>query len=110
MGSVNWVAVVLAGLTAAGLLHLIEARQGGARRLALLGLVMLIAAAMLGHALARIGAEKLALKPWLFFMQAGGLAGAFVVPALLISGVRWQRALGWLLAYLAMGGTFWLIA
>ena len=109
MGPVNWVGVVLAGLAAAGVLHLIEAREGGTRRLALLALVMLIAAAMLGHALARIGADRLALKPWLVFMQAGGLAGAFVVPALLISGVKWPRALGWLTAYLAMGGAFWLL-
>jgi hypothetical protein len=109
MGPVNWIAVVLAGLVAAGVLHLIEARQGGARRLACLSLVMLIAAAMLGHALARIGADRLAVRPWLYFMQAGGLAAAFVVPALYVNGVKLPRALGWLAAYLAMGGMFWLL-
>lgn len=110
MGPVNWVAVVLAGVVAALVLHLIERCEGSARRLTLLALVMLIAAAMLGHALARIGADRLAVKPWLFLMQAGGLAGAFVVPALMVSGVKWPRALGWLAAYLAMGAVFWIMA
>lgn len=109
MGPANWIAVVLAGLIAALILHLIERREGGLRRLGLLALVMLAASAMLGHALARIGADKLALKPWLFFMQSGGLAGAFVVPALLVSGVKWPRALGWLAAYLAMGTVYWVL-
>ena len=109
MGPVNWITVVLAGLVAAGVLHLAERREGGLRRLGLLALVMLIAAAMLGHALARIGAERLAAKPWLFFMQTGGLAGAFVIPALLVNGVKWPRALGWLAAYLAMGAVFWML-
>lgn len=110
MGPVNWMAVLVAGLAGALLLHLIEARRGGARRLACLALVMLVASAMLGHALARIGAERLALRPWLFFMQSGGLAAAFVVPALLVNSVKLPRALGWLAAYLVMGGAFWLLA
>ena len=109
MGTVNWIAVVIAGLVAAAVLHLIERREGGGRRLAFLTLVMLVAAVMLGHALARIGVEKLAVKPQLYFMQSGGLAGAFVVPALLVSGVKWLRALGWLAAYLAMGAVFYLL-
>lgn len=109
MGSVNWIAVVVAGLAGALVLHLVEARQGGTRRLACLALVMLVASAMLGHALARIGAERLALRPRLFFMQSGGLAAAFVVPALFVNGVKLPRALGWLAAYLAMGGAFWLL-
>lgn len=110
MGLVNWIAVMVAGFAGALVLHLIEARQGGTRRLASLALVMLVASAMLGHALARIGAERLAVRPWLFFMQSGGLAAAFVVPALFVYGVKVPRALGWLLAYLAMGGVFWLLA
>ena len=109
MGPVNWLAVLVAAIVGALVLHLAEKRQGGMPRLGLLALVMLIAAAMLGHALARIGAEKLAMKPRLFFMQSGGLAGAFVIPALLVSGVRYKRALGWLAAYLAMGAVFWLM-
>ena len=110
MRAVDWVAVVLAGAAAALVLHLLERREGGMRRFACLSLVMLVASAMLGHALARIGAERLMVKPWLYLMQAGGLAGAFVVPTLLISGVKWPRALGWLAAYLAMGGVFWLLS
>ena len=109
MGPVNWIAVLVAGLAGALVLHLIEARQGGTRRLACLALVMLVASAMLGHALARIGADRLALRPWLYFMQSGGLAAAFVVPALFVNGVKLQRALGWLAAYLVMGGVFWLL-
>ena len=109
MGPVNWIAVVVAGLAGALVLHLVEAHQGGTRRLACLALVMLVASAMLGHALARIGAERLAVKPALYFMQSGGLAAAFVVPALFVNGVKLPRALGWLAAYLAMGGTFWLL-
>ena len=109
MGPVNWIAVVVAGLAGATLLHLIEARQGGMRRLACLALVMLVASAMLGHALARIGAERLMVKPWLFLMQSGGLAAAFVVPALFANGVKLPRALGWLAAYLMMGAAFWLL-
>ena len=110
MGPVNWIAVVVAGLAGALVLHLVEARQGGTRRLACLAVVMLVASAMLGHALARIGAERLAARPWLFFMQSGGLAAAFVVPALFVNGVKLPRALGWLAAYLAMGGAFWLLS
>lgn len=110
MGPVNWFAVGLAGLAGAILLHLIEARQGGTRRLACLVLVMLVASAMLGHALARIGAERLSARPWLFLMQSGGLAAAFVVPALFLNGVKLPRALGWLAAYLAIGAVFWLLA
>ena len=109
MGPVNWIAVAVAGLAGALLLHLIEARKGGTRRLACLALVMLVASAMLGHALARMGADRLAARPWLFFMQSGGLAAAFVVPALFVNGVKLPRALGWLAAYLAMGGVFWLL-
>ncbi|MGB7656629.1 MAG: DUF1761 domain-containing protein [Novosphingobium sp.] len=109
MGPVNWIAVVVAGLAGALVLHLIEGRQGGTRRLACLALVMLVASAMLGHALARIGVERLAARPWLFFMQSGGLAAAFVVPALFVNGVKLPLALGWLAAYLAMGGAFWLL-
>ena len=107
MGPVNWIAVAVAGLAGALLLHLIEARKGGTRRLACLALVMLVASAMLGHALARIGSERLALKPALYFMQSGGLAAAFVAPALLVNGVKLVRALYWVVAYLAMGWVFW---
>ena len=76
----------------------------------------LIPAAMLGHALARIGPDKLALKPWLYFMQSGGLALAFVLPALWLLGLRdgaakaamTRDSAAFVLAYLAMGTVFWI--
>ena len=60
MGPVNWMVVVLAALAAAAVLWLFW--RG---RLPVWGYgLALIPAAMLGHALARIGADKLAAKPF----------------------------------------------
>ena len=117
MGPVNWIGVIVAGLVAGGVLIAILRLSGVARMAGTVALA-LVGSAMLGHALARIGAEKLALKPQLFFMQSGGLALAFVIPALWISGWRRgtpARALGreslaFVLAYLAMGLVFRLLA
>ena len=111
MGPMNWIGVVAAALVAAGLV--LALRRGTAPLAALGG--MLLSAAMLGHALARIGAEKLAAKPWLYFMQSGGLALAFVLPGLWLLGLRGGAAKGemardsaaFVLAYLAMGAVFW---
>ena len=55
------------------------------------------------------------IKPWLYAMQAGGLALAFVIPAVWLTHARHganarQRLVDagfWLAAYLAMGATFW---
>ncbi len=113
MGPMNWIGVVAAALVAAGLV--LALRRGTAPLAALGG--MLLSAAMLGHALARIGPDKLALKPHLYFMQSGGLALAFVLPALWIAGSRTDTPRGeilrdggaFLLAYLAMGGVFFLL-
>ncbi|MEQ1495304.1 MAG: DUF1761 domain-containing protein [Novosphingobium sp.] len=77
--------------------------------------IQLIPAAMLGHALGRIGADTLAAKPWLYFMQSGGLALAFVLPALWMGQARrggklarsMRDSAAFLLAYLAMGLVFW---
>lgn len=89
-------------------------RGGGWQRwLGAVGL-MLISAAMLGHAFARIGPEVLAQKPKLYFMQSGGLALAFVIPALLLVGQRnqtpWRATMRdaavLLFAYLGMGAMF----
>jgi len=111
MVGMNEIALVLAALAAGGVLWLFW--RG---RLALWAYaLMLIPAAMLGHALARIGAEKLAVKPWLYFMQSGGLALAFVLPALWMLGLRGGAAKGamirdsaaFVLAYLAMGAVFY---
>ena len=98
----------------------------GRRRYALLALwlahggwvllAMLVSAAMLGHALARIGPEKLAVKWWLYFMQSGGLAIAFVIPAIWVSlsqhgrsAMALRESAMWLLAFLAMGLAFYLV-
>lgn len=113
MGPMNWAAVLLAGLAAAGVLWLF---WRGRLALWAYGLAIL-PAAMLGHALARIGAEKLAAKPQLYFMQSGGLALAFVLPAVWMLGLRSGAAKAALLrdsaafalAYLAMGAVFYFL-
>lgn len=77
-----------------------------------------VPALMLGHAFARIGAETLADKPWLYWMQSGGIALAFVIPALWIGyarlGVSRRDALVdagyWLVTYLAVGTAFLALA
>ena len=77
--------------------------------------VMLLAAAMLGHAFFRIGFDTLDAKPWLYFMQSGGIAIAFVIPAVWLTLVRHGVEMRvrivecgfWLIAYLAMGLVFW---
>ncbi|MXO76093.1 DUF1761 family protein [Altererythrobacter aerius] len=135
MGPVNWVAVVVAAL-GAGLLALawfrpafgaekarkvaggrFVARRHPLRFAALAGLMLLITSAMLGHFFARVGSATLAEKPWLYFMMSGGLALAFVIPALWTSfahirvptRVALIDAGYWLAAYLAMGLVFYLM-
>ncbi|MGX7952859.1 DUF1761 domain-containing protein [Tsuneonella sp. HG249] len=135
MGPVNWVAVVLAAI-AAGLLALawfgpafgkaktrkvaagrVMTRSRPERIAALSALLLLITATMLGHMFARVGVETLAAKPWLYFMMSGGLAIAFVIPALWVSfshirvptRVALIDAGYWLAAYLAMGLVFFLL-
>jgi len=135
VGPVNWIAVVLAAL-AAGLLALAwfgpafgraKTRKVAGNRVmtkarperiaALSALLLLITATMLGHMFARIGAATMATKPWLYFMMSGGLALAFVIPALWISfshirvptRVALIDAGYWLVAYLAMGLVFFLL-
>ena len=113
MDPVNWPAVLLASVAAGGVLWLFW--RG---RLPVWGYgLAFIPAAMLGHALARIGAEKLAVKPWLYFMQSGGLALAFVLPALWMLGLQSGAAkrdmardsAAFVLAYLAMGAVFYFL-
>lgn len=131
MGNVDWLAVVLAANFAVGigivwhgpLFRTGRPLLGGAavdgvtqtRNWWLVLAVFLIAAAMLGHNYARIGDATLAAKPWLYFMQAGGLAAAFVLPAQWLTLAREGTALRarlvdagfWLVAYLGMGAVFW---
>ena len=129
MEPIDWLAVILAANLAVGvgivwngplfrtgrpLLGRIVGEKTSHNWWLVLG-VFLIGAAMLGHNYARIGAGVLEAKPWLYLMQAGGLAIAFVVPALFLTHARLgsprREALidcgFWLAAYLAMGATLW---
>jgi Protein of unknown function (DUF1761) len=130
MGAVNWLAVVLAanlavavGLVWYGPLFGGAPLLGGRKEAGKgpitgwLGAVVLqiVTATMMGHNFARVGAATLHAKPWLYPMMSGGLAIAFVLPALWISytrqGLSTREALVdggfWIVAYLAMGAVFW---
>jgi hypothetical protein len=128
MGPVNWLAVLLAaGLALAiGIVwhgplfrtgrQLIPGNSEPRGKYVLAGIVMLIGSVMLGHNFARIGAETLSAKPWLYFMQSGGIAIAFVIPAVWLTHMsnrsepmrRVSDCAFWLVAYLAMGLVFWI--
>jgi len=116
MGPVDWIAVVLAAGVAALVLWLFW-RTAPGKGAGWLYVLQLVPAAMLGHALARIGLEKLAAKPHLYLMQSSGLALAIVMPALWLAQARhgvapretWRDSAAFLLAYLAMGAVFWLL-
>ena len=125
MGPVNWLAVILA----VGAALFVAAMWygpifGHARRAVLAPGMLLMTAgllfltsAMMGHMFARVGAATLGMKPWLYFMMSGGLAGAFVIPALMVSYTQQRVAMRialidagfWLIAYLTMGLTFFLL-
>ena len=117
MGAMDWLGVALAALAACAVMALVFRQTRPAWRYAALPL-NLVSALMLGHALARIGPDKLAAKPQLFFMQSGGLVLAFVIPALWLTQLRDDTArrqtvidsLAFVAAYLAMGAVFWLRA
>lgn len=116
MGPVNWLAIVAAGLVA-GLLAYPwygfwrAARSPAPGRL----LAMLFPAWLIGHNFARVGAETLAAKPWLYWMMSGGFALFIVIPvgAALYGrhGIRARAALAdatyVLVAFMAMGTVFW---
>ncbi len=135
MGPVNWIGVVLAAL-AAGVLALVwfgpafgpaktrkvaggrfVARRHPLRFTALAAFMLMLTATMLGHFYARVGVDALAQRPWLYFMMSGGLAIAFVIPALWVSfshirvptRVALIDAGYWLAAYLTMGLVFFLM-
>lgn len=136
MGPVNWIAVIAAALAAIGLSFAwfgplfgdaktrkvaasgrVMTKSRPARTLAITAALMLLTATMLGHFFARVGPDTLAAKPWLYFMMSGGLAIAFVIPALWISFTHLRVATRvalidagyWLAAYLAMGLVFFLL-
>lgn len=106
----NWLGVLIAAGVAGGVLWLFWRASVPVWAYVL----QIVPAAMLGHALARIGPEKLAQKPHLYFMQSGGLALAFVIPAVWMLGLRIGSAsqamlrdsAAFLIAYLAMGAVF----
>lgn len=135
MGMVNWGAVILAALSAFALGGVWYGRLFGAMRrsyaprvaearrnqfvtMATTLLLMLVSATMLGHFYARIGSAVLAAKPWLFAMQATGVALAFIVPALWTNALQQRRPLRlammdggyWISAYLVMGAVFWALS
>lgn len=131
MGLVDWLAVILAGNAAVAmgivwhgplfrtgralLEGTVEGELRSARNYGPMIVVMLIGAAMLGHGFARIGHATLVARPWLYFMQSGGVALAFVIPAVWITHARAglfrrERLIDcgfWLAAYLSMGAVFW---
>jgi hypothetical protein len=136
MGPVNWLAVLVAALVALGVWLVWNMRLYGRARLEELGpgglnqraapwrtlmltfVFLLLSSTMIGHMFARVGPDTLAAKPWLYFMMSGGLAGAFVVPAMWINYMNLRVSLRlalidtgfWLVAYLAIGLTFFLMA
>ncbi len=129
MGPVNWVAVVLgANLAAAvgivwygplfrGGRPLLDGPGSAARNYIWIMLALLIAATMIGHNFARLGPATLAAKPWLYWMMSGGLGLTIAAPALFIGLGRHGVPLAgrlidcgyWIVAFLAIGTTFWVM-
>lgn len=135
MGPINWLAVfvaVLAALVVSAVWYgplfgrarlavvgpgKLGVRTAPGRTVAITALLLLAIAAMMGHMFARVGEPTLAVKPWLYFMMSGGLAGAFVIPALWISYTHQRIATRlalidagfWLSAFLGMGVVFWIL-
>lgn len=124
MGPVNWLAVVVAAAVALAVSiawHRQMAKSGrqrsdGSGGFVTTAVLLLLASVMLGHNFARLGAATMAAKPQLYFMQTGGIAIAFVIPAVWLTHARLRieparrvlDCLFWLVAYLAMGAVFWL--
>jgi hypothetical protein len=129
MGPVNWLAVILAanlavtvGIVWHGPLFrtgrpLLEGAGGPAKSYAVVVIVMLLGATMLGHNFARIGPLSLHARPWLYFMMSGGVAAFFIIPSIWLSQARHGQELRyrlidcgyWLAAYLTMGAVFWVL-
>jgi hypothetical protein len=116
MGPINWIAVVLAAL-AAGALAFPWYRLWQAERVPSVGrLTALIGPAwLIGHNFARVGAETLAAKPWLYWMMSGGFALFAAIPAGIAlygrHGVKARDAAAdatyIFAAFMLMGTVFW---
>ena len=125
MGPVNWIAVILAALAAVlvdlAWHHLCTRGRNAPARPgpALVGtlVVMLLAAWLMGHNFARVGADTLAAKPRLYWMMSGGFALFIATPAVWLTAARHGashrdsalQAGCWLAAFLAMGTVFWML-
>jgi len=135
MGPVNWLAVLVAVIAALvvsaawygpmfGRARLEEVgpgnlgiRRSPARTAGITAALLFVSATMMGHMFARVGAETLSVKWWLYFMMSGGLAIAYVIPSLWISYTQQRCSTRlalidggyWLVAYLAMGLAFLLV-
>ena len=135
MGPMNWLATALAAVLAFAVGALwygplfgrakleeggpggLAARRAPARTLGITAALLLVSATMMAHMFGRVGEATLSSKPWLYFMMSGGLAIAFVVPALWISYTHQRLSTRlalidagyWVVSYLAMGVGFWLV-
>lgn len=135
MEPINWIAVILSAMLAVAIgLVWYGPLFGGAPVFerfgergtrptgpvrSMLGALLLqaLSALLLGHMFARIGTATLDDKPWLYWMQAGGIAIGFIIPALWISGTRQRQPLRetlvdsgfWVVVYLAAGTVFWVL-
>ena len=127
MGPVNWLAVILAAnlAVAVGIVWygplfrtgrpLLEGHGAAPRDYGMALIVMALAAWLMGHNFARVGAETLHAKPWLYWMMSGGFALFITVPPLFLGLVRYGVPLRnrlidggfWIAAFLAMGTVFW---
>lgn len=130
MGPVNWLAVFLAanlavclGMVWYGPLFdrtrpLLGGPGARARAYGRSLIAWLIAATMVGHNFARVGAETLSAKPWLFWMMSGGLGLTIAAPALYVALARYdvprrERLVDcgyWVAGFLALGTAFWALA
>jgi len=127
MGPVNWLAVLLAAILAVALgivcygplfrtgRTLMKGKGAAPRGYGQSFVVMLLTAWLMGHNFARVGADTLHAKPWLYWMMSGGFAVFIASPVLYLGlaryGVPMRNRLAdcgfWIVAFLVMGTVFW---
>jgi len=119
MGPVNWVAIGVAALVAGLLAFPWYGLMRAARSPEPLRLLALVFPAwLIGHNFARVAAETLAAKPWLYWMMSGGFALFIAIPAGAalygrhgIAGREAAADAGYVfVAFMAMGTVFWAMA